>query len=195
MVLFAQYLGFMYSSGLGVNASSAKSLLYYTIAASGGNIWAQMAMGYRYWSGISVINSCESAMAYYRKVAKKVEDDVSFSGGQSIQRIRLVDEVENPGSFSGVLDDDLIQYYQFLADKGDVQAQVGLGQLHYQGGRGVEQDHGRALTYFLQAAEAGNANAMAFLGKVHGKCSLARTCVTRLFPADVLGRQRRGQAK
>ena len=45
------------------------------------------------------------------------------------------------GGSGGILDDDLIQYYQFLADKGDMQAQVGLGQLHYQGGRGVEQDH------------------------------------------------------
>lgn len=41
-----------------------------------------------------------------------------------MQRIRLYDEVENTGSAGGVLDDDLIQYYQFLADKGDVQAQV-----------------------------------------------------------------------
>ena len=32
----------------------------------------------------------------------------------------------------GILDNDLIEYYQLLADKGDVQAQVGLGQLHYQ---------------------------------------------------------------
>jgi hypothetical protein len=44
--------------------------------------------------------------------------------------------------------------------------QVGLGQLHYQGGRGVQQDHQRALHYFLQAADAGNPIAMAFLGKV-----------------------------
>jgi SEL1 protein len=42
-----------------------------------------------------------------------------------------------------------------------------LGQLHYQGGRGVEQDHQRALNYFLRAADAGDAHAMAFLGKVH----------------------------
>lgn len=124
-------------------------------------------MGYRYWSGVSVMQSCETALAYYRAAAKKVEEQVSFSGGSVIQRIRLIDEVENPGSFTGVLDDDLIQYYQFLADKGDVQAQVGLGQLHYQGGRGVEQDHARAMNYFLQAAEAGNANAMAFLGKMY----------------------------
>lgn len=43
---------------------------------------------------------------------------------------------------------------------------MGLGQLHYQGGRGVEQDHSRALGYFTQAANTGNANAMAFLGKM-----------------------------
>ena len=54
----------------------------------------------------------------------------------------------------------------FQAEKGDVKAQLGLGQLHYQGGRGVEQDHQRALNYFLRAADAGDAHAMAFLGKV-----------------------------
>lgn len=161
------YLGFMYSIGLGVPANSAKSLLYYTLAAAEGDTFAKMAMGYRYWSGNSVLQSCETALAYYQYVAKKVEERVSFSGGQLIQRIRLIDEVENPGAVTGILDDDLIQYYQFLADKGDVQAQVGLGQLHYQGGRGVEQDHARALSYFKSAAEAGNANAMAFLGKMY----------------------------
>lgn len=41
-----------------------------------------------------------------------------------MQRVRLLDEVENPGSTSGMLEEDLIQYYQFLAEKGDVQAQV-----------------------------------------------------------------------
>ena len=54
-----------------------------------------------------------------------VAEDVSLTGGSVIQRIRLLDEAENPGSQSGLLDDDLIQYYQFLADKGDVQEQVG----------------------------------------------------------------------
>ena len=161
------YLGFVYSIGLGVKANSGKSLLYYSYAAASGNTFARMAVGYRYWTGVSVLQSCETALGYYRAAAKRVEEQVSFSGGSVIQRVRLVDEVENPGTFTGVLDDDLIQYYMFLADKGDVQAQVGLGQLHYQGGRGVEQDHARALNYFLQAAEAGNANALAFLGKMY----------------------------
>ncbi|GFQ71509.1 protein sel-1 homolog 1 [Trichonephila clavata] len=165
---FAQmYLGLMYATGLGTSSHLAKAILHYTFAALGGDTWAQMIMGYRHWAGLGVVANCESALTYYKKVAKKVEKELSTSGGVLIQRIRLYDEIENLGSTAGVLDEDLIQYYQFLADKGDVQAQVGLGQLHYQGGRGVEQDHARALNYFMQAADAGNANAMAFLGKMY----------------------------
>lgn len=160
-------LGFMYATGIGKNSSQAKALVYYTFGALGGSQWAQMALAYRYWSGISVASNCETALTYYRKVSHTVADEVSLTRNRVVQRVRLLDEVDSPGSLSTPLDDDLIQYYQFLAEKGDVQAQVGLGQLHYQGGRGVEQDHQRALNYFVQAAEAGNANAMAFLGKMY----------------------------
>jgi SEL1 protein len=45
--------------------------------------------------------------------------------------------------------------------------QVGLGQLHYQGGRGIDMDHQQAMNYFSQAADSGNAVAMAFLGKMY----------------------------
>uniref|UniRef100_A0A182MZN5 Uncharacterized protein n=1 Tax=Anopheles dirus TaxID=7168 RepID=A0A182MZN5_9DIPT len=160
-------LGFMYAAGIGFNVSQAKALLYYTLAAAGENSWAQMALGYRYWAGVGVPNSCETALDYYRKVATKVAAQVTFSGGAAVHRIRLLDEVDNSGPSSGILDNDLIDYYQLLADKGDVQAQVGLGQLHYQGGRGIPLDHQRALQYFSQAANAGNAVAMAFLGKIY----------------------------
>lgn len=53
-----------------------------------------------------------------------VASEVSLTGGSAVQRVRLLDEVETPGSTSGMLEEDLIQYYQFLAEKGDVQAQV-----------------------------------------------------------------------
>ena len=55
-----------------------------------------------------------------------VAEDVSLAGGSVVHRVRLFDEQENPGSANSMLDDDLIQYYQFLADKGDIQAQVGV---------------------------------------------------------------------
>ncbi|XP_069494030.1 protein sel-1 homolog 1 isoform X2 [Ambystoma mexicanum] len=164
-------LGFLYASGLGVNSSQAKALVYYTFGALGGNLIAHMILGYRYWAGIGVIQSCESALTHYRLVANQVASDISLTGGTVVQRIRLPDEVENPGVASGMLEEDLIQYYQFLAEKGDVQAQVGLGQLHLHGGRGVEQNHQRAFEYFNQAANAGNSHAMAFLGKMYSEGS------------------------
>ncbi|XP_062858419.1 protein sel-1 homolog 1 isoform X2 [Trichomycterus rosablanca] len=164
-------LGFLYATGLGVNSSQAKALVYYTFGALGGNMVAHMILGYRYWGGVGVPQSCESALTHYRLVANHVASDVSLTGGSAVQRIRLLDEVENPGSQSGMLEEDLIQYYQFLAEKGDVQAQVGLGQLHLHGGRGVEQNHERAYEYFNQAANAGNTHAMAFLGKMYSEGS------------------------
>ncbi|XP_022046142.1 protein sel-1 homolog 1 [Acanthochromis polyacanthus] len=164
-------LGFLYAAGLGVNSSQAKALVYYTFSALGGNLVAHMILGYRYWGGVGVPQSCESALTHYRLVSNHVASDVSLTGGSAVQRIRLLDEVENPGSASGMLEEDLIQYYQFLAEKGDVQAQVGLGQLHLHGGRGVEQNHQRAYDYFTQAANAGNTNAMAFLGKMYSEGS------------------------
>uniref|UniRef100_A0A8C9N1V7 SEL1L adaptor subunit of SYVN1 ubiquitin ligase n=1 Tax=Serinus canaria TaxID=9135 RepID=A0A8C9N1V7_SERCA len=117
-------LGFLYASGLGVNSSQAKALVYYTFGALGGNLIAHMILGYRYWAGIGVLQSCESALTHYRLVANHVASDISLTGGTVVQRIRLADEVENPGMASGMLEEDLIQYYQFLAEKGDVQAQV-----------------------------------------------------------------------
>lgn len=54
-----------------------------------------------------------------------VSQSVSFSGGTAVQRIRLLDELEN-GYTTGILDNDLIEYYQLLAEKGDIQAQVKL---------------------------------------------------------------------
>ncbi|XP_056150451.1 protein sel-1 homolog 1 isoform X2 [Lampris incognitus] len=164
-------LGFLYAAGLGVNSSQAKALVYYTFGALGGNLVAHMILGYRYWGGVGVPQSCESALTHYRLVANQVASDVSLTGGSAVQRIRLLDEVENPGSTSGMLEEDLIQYYQFLAEKGDVQAQLGLGQLHLHGGRGVEQNHQRAYDYFNQAANAGNTHAMAFLGKMYSEGS------------------------
>ncbi|XP_063079569.1 protein sel-1 homolog 1 isoform X2 [Engraulis encrasicolus] len=170
-------LGFLYAAGLGVNSSQAKALVYYTFGALGGNLVAHMILGYRFWGGVGVPQSCESALTHYRLVANHVQslssvaNDVSLTGGSAVQRIRLLDEVENPGSTSSMLEEDLIQYYQFLAEKGDIQAQVGLGQLHLNGGRGVEQNHQRAYEYFNQAANAGNTHAMAFLGKMYSEGS------------------------
>ena len=128
------YLGFLYASGLGVKSSQAKALTYLTFAALGGDPNAQQALGYRYWSSINVVSSCETALSFYRKVAATVAMRISSNSvGTIVHRIRLYDEEEKiAGQSQVMLDDDLVQYYQLLADRGDIQAQYGLGLLHYQ---------------------------------------------------------------
>ncbi|KAH8247829.1 hypothetical protein KR038_010502 [Drosophila bunnanda] len=157
-------LGFLYSAGVGgKNVSQPLALIHYTLAALGDNTLAQMAMGYRYLYGINVPISCEKALIQYKRVAKKVASKITFANGPIVHRVRLLDELENPGSD----ETEIVDYYQLLADKGDVQSQVGLGQLYYQGGKAIQQDHQKALEYFTQAANAGNAIGFAFLGKLY----------------------------
>ncbi|KAM3959331.1 HMG-coA reductase degradation 3 [Aphomia sociella] len=156
-------MGFLYATGTSVPVSQAKALVHYTLGAAGDSDFAQMALAYRHWAGVTVPSSCPKALDLYMKVAAKVASQVSLSGGPGVQRARLMDEAEA----GAALDTDLIEYYQLLAEKGDVQAQVGLGQLHFQGGRGVTLDMNKALHYFQQAAKTGNAVANAFLGKIY----------------------------
>lgn len=160
-------LGFLYSAGIGVNVSQAKSVVYYTFGAIGGDTYAQIALGYRYYAGISVTTSCDKALDFYKDAAAKVASEVSLSGGQMVHRIRLMEEADSTGYNAGILDKDLFEYYQLLANKGDITAQVGLGQLHFQGGRGIPLDYEKAHHYFLQAAEANSPIALGFLGRMY----------------------------
>ena len=59
-------LGFAYASGLAVNSSQAKALVYLTFSALGGNSLAQMMLGYRYWTGVGVATNCETALTFYK---------------------------------------------------------------------------------------------------------------------------------
>ena len=163
------YLGFIYASGLGIKSNQAKALTYFTFSALGGNSLAQMALGYRYWASINVVSSCEMALSYYKQVAHNVANKISSNSvGTVINRIRIYDEEEKlTGQSQAMLDDDLVQYYQLLADRGDVQAQYGLGLLHYQGARGLTIQYDKAFYYFSKAAESGNNYAMAYLGKLY----------------------------
>lgn len=69
--VFVQGVGFLYTTGLGGEVSQAKALVHYTFGALGGSSWARMALGYRYWSGVTVPANCEKALDFYRKVASK----------------------------------------------------------------------------------------------------------------------------
>ncbi|CAF1585343.1 unnamed protein product [Adineta ricciae] len=156
---------FMNSVGLIPDASVSKALVHLTFAAADGYHPAQMALAYRYWRSINIAHSCELALIFYQQVATHVASKITSASGQLVQRIRLYDEEENPAQSNIMSDNDLLQYYQLLADRGDPQAQYGLGQLYYL--RDTAFD--KALYYFRLAAENGNVNALAYLGKLYSE--------------------------
>ncbi|XP_026311906.1 protein sel-1 homolog 2 isoform X3 [Piliocolobus tephrosceles] len=141
-------LGFLSSYGIGMEYNQAKALIYYTFGSAGGSMMSQMILGYRYLSGINVLQNCEVALSYYKKVADHIADTFEKSEGVPVEKVRLTERPENLSSNSEILDWDIYQYYKFLAERGDVQIQ-------------------KALHYFLKAAKAGSANAMAFIGKMY----------------------------
>uniref|UniRef100_A0A8C9DDD6 SEL1L2 adaptor subunit of SYVN1 ubiquitin ligase n=1 Tax=Prolemur simus TaxID=1328070 RepID=A0A8C9DDD6_PROSS len=160
-------LGFLSSYGIGMEYDQAKALIYYTFGSAGGSMMSQMILGYRYLSGINVLQNCEVALIHYKKVADYIADKLEKSEGIPVEKVRLTERPENLSSNSEILDWDIYQYYKFLAERGDVQTQVSLGQLHLIGRKGLDQDYYKALYYFLKAAKAGSANAMAFIGKMY----------------------------
>lgn len=97
-------------------------------------------------------------------------DQVTISGGPAVHKVRLLEEAEAAGTAStNAVNDDLVQYYKFLADKGDTTAQVGLGQLYLQGSQLVPVNYGEAFRYFEMAANDDNAIAEAYLGRMYAE--------------------------
>ncbi|XP_058535453.1 protein sel-1 homolog 2 isoform X2 [Ochotona princeps] len=160
-------LGFLSSYGIGMEYDQAKALIYYTFGSAGGSLMSQMILGYRYLSGINVLQNCEVALNHYKIVADYIADKLEKNEGIPVEKVRLTERPENLSSNSEILDWDIYQYYKLLAERGDVQIQVSLGQLHLIGRKGLDQDYYKALYYFLKAAKAGSANAMALIGKMY----------------------------
>lgn len=80
IIFFFQGLGFLYSVGLSFNGSQARALIHYTIAAIDGNDWAQMALGYRYMTGMGTYPDCEKGLDFYQKVSDKGRLLILFVG-------------------------------------------------------------------------------------------------------------------
>ena len=64
-----------------------------------------------------------------------------------------------------LLDEELLQYYAYLAEKGDIGSQVNLAQLLLQ--RGFDDDVSRAANLFQLAADNDHPLGAAFLGRMY----------------------------
>lgn len=174
----AQYmLGFMYSTGLAPSYPSdqAKSMLYHTFAAEGGNTRSEMTLAYRHLSGIATPRNCDEAVHWYKKVADKA---IAYyrsgpPGGRSLVRdaYRIADELggvygegasvssagmnaKQGGPTSDAYADveDVLEFLYLQSSKGDLQATFGLARLYYEGARGFKRDFKLAKKYFMELA-------------------------------------------
>ncbi|RPD67627.1 HCP-like protein, partial [Lentinus tigrinus ALCF2SS1-7] len=189
-------VGFFHSTGYHsvVPVDQAKAQLYMTFAAHGNHKGAQMAMGYRYWSGIGVGENCMAALDFYEDAAEQAMAKFLSGppGGRTLpltppRLSDLVGGVYGPGASvastgpnagraviktanaraAGETWDDLMEYYLFNADRGEVDFAYRLGKIYYQGsiygapggiasgGDGasvVPRDFHRARYYFLRIA-------------------------------------------
>jgi len=164
-------LGFTYASGWdGTPRDGAKSALHYYFAASGGSVKAMMALGYRHKHGIDVPESCETSVLYYHEAAKIVVDDAAKRTPGvlpfQIEKHRLSAEMSG-SNLAAKRERDLVQYYRYSADMGNVDAQVTMGRLYALGARGLQKDVEQARKYLSDAASAGDATAMANLGNMY----------------------------
>ncbi|ORX52063.1 HCP-like protein [Hesseltinella vesiculosa] len=170
-----QMVGFMYATGYGdvVQRNQAQALLHHTFAGHGGDTTAQMTLGYRYLLGIGTEQKCNDAVYYYKQVAGKVIDHYLSGppGGLALPlpKVRLSDEaggvyglgasmVTDKPSWSqsdgSVSIDEVLQYLRYLAMvKGDVDAQLMLGDMYYYGSRNVPRDFQEALVFFKSVVE------------------------------------------
>lgn len=189
-------LGFFYATGYygAVDHDQAKAQLYLTFAAQGGHKGAQMSLGYRYWSGIGVAENCMSALEYYEDAAEQAMAKFLSGppGGRTLPfaPARLSDlsgGVYGPGASAastglnagrpviktanaraaGETWEDLLEYYLFNADRGEVDFAYRLGKIFYQGSiyggiggiasggdsaSAVPRDYHSARHYFLRIA-------------------------------------------
>ncbi|KAF8908028.1 hypothetical protein CPB85DRAFT_1310505 [Mucidula mucida] len=156
------YLAFYYATGYQnvVSVDQARAQLYYTFAANGGDRGAQMALGYRYWSGIGSLEDCNRAADWYEHASEQAMRKFKSGppGGLTLPATatRLSDldgGIYGPGASvastglnahrapikagvsrtSGETWEDIMDYYMFNADRGETDFAYRLGKIYYQG--------------------------------------------------------------
>lgn len=161
----AQHMvGFMYATGIGgaVKQDQAKAMLYHILAAEGGDVRSEMTIAYRYSAGIATPRNCDEAVYYYQSAAEKAVQYMRSGppGGHSMPRESYVIADEEGGvygegasvsssgpnakrgsvhseAYSSI--DDVVEYMDLQARKGDLKASYNLAKLNYDGARSSQQ--------------------------------------------------------
>ena len=172
----AQYMvGFMYATGVGgaVERDQAKALLYQTFAAEQGNIRSEMTLAFKHHSGIGTTRHCDKAAHFYKRVADKaiIYWRSGPPGGRDLVKdsYRWADEAGgvygegasvSSSGFNANRDknnhastDDIMEYLDMLARKGDLKATFSLAKMYYDGSRTTKRKLRKAQRLFMKIAK------------------------------------------
>lgn len=155
----------IYLDGLVPMDSSRSLILEYTAALSGSPV-ANLGMGYRFFKGIGLMQSCERALPHYEFAANHAAKYIEEAGlVHAIDRIKLSDVVDISSRWvKAEASHELTDYYAHLAIAGDSAAANILGNFYHSGTRLIPIDHKKAIHYLKMAAKHRHPAATGLLG-------------------------------
>jgi hypothetical protein len=160
----AQYrLGVCYQYGKGVKADINEAIIAYESAANQGNADAMYKLGYCYQYGKGVYPDSKISEKFYREAAKLGNEAAKAYVDKRIEELKKVDSFIQSKNFESL---NPITQTKIKAYRGDVDAQIKLGDMYYKGSD-VERDYNEAVKWYKEAAEDGNADAMYKLGNLY----------------------------
>jgi SEL1 protein len=145
-----------------LSSALPRALLHYEFAAQGGDFDAQLILAYKYLYGLHVPKDCPKSAHYFYRAARTIALASRTGPGLKLnpEYVRLYDESRERSNE----EEDVVLFYKYAADTGDVDAQVAMGLFYLQGGYGITRNYPKALHYFRQAAAQGDAMATCSLG-------------------------------
>lgn len=164
-------MAFLLASGLGRPVDEAAAVVHWYFAASGNRTASQLALGWRHAQGHSVPRSCAAAALYYVPAAAAalrppLGSQQAPGSPAPLERVRLTQDYPATAA-ARTKERDMVAYYRYSADQGNVDAAAAMGQLLTGGGRGVQRDYPAAAGYLATAAARGDADASAALGMLY----------------------------
>lgn len=128
--------------------------------AAGGSPFANLAMGFRYMAGAGVVESCPTSGVYYEAAALSAREWLDLRRQRSVEQSNPTEQEHLTLLARNMpprdkMDAANVEYIDYCAAIGDVQGQLGMGQLLHAGSHGVTQDRGAAAHWFRSAAALG----------------------------------------
>ena len=128
---YAQYyLGYVFSTGLGLPQNDAEAVKWYRLAAERGYVDAQCALGRAYDAGQGVPQSDAEAVKWYRLAAEQGNATAQYFLGMKY----------DIGQGIPQSDTEALKWYRLAAERGYAPAQNNLGNMYHDGRGGPKSE-------------------------------------------------------